>query len=201
MVRDLNPWPSGCDNYAQQISSIFSNIFQRWPANHPLLFLITERCVSWAMVQIWHTNVIVFILTYPTNTTLCFYVSERKISLFSLTNSCSIFPSVARGGSIPNDILAKHPHGRGEDEPYLYGIILIWETPPRAWGRLYRIRVLGWSIFSFLLPSQVVYFYITKHMWPHTGNRGTKDPQFPPFYRNRKKDEMRESVAKLQTDP
>ena len=67
------------------------------------------------MVQIWHTNVIVFILTYPANTTLCFYVSERKISLFSLTNSCSIFPSVARGGAIPTDILT--------------------ETPPRAWGR------------------------------------------------------------------
>ncbi len=100
-VGDLNPWPSGCDNYAQKTSSIFSNIFQRWPANHPLLFLITERCVSWAMVQIWHTNVIVFILTYPANTTLCFYVSERKISLFSLTNSCSIFPSVARGGQFP----------------------------------------------------------------------------------------------------
>ena len=29
----------------------------------------------------------------------------------------------------------KHPHGRGEDGCFMIYLLLIWETPPRAWGR------------------------------------------------------------------
>ena len=29
----------------------------------------------------------------------------------------------------------KHPHGRGEDVRVFKGGKLLWETPPRAWGR------------------------------------------------------------------
>ena len=34
----------------------------------------------------------------------------------------------------------KHPHERGEDELYEYDSLCDRETPPRAWGRLQRVR-------------------------------------------------------------
>ena len=35
----------------------------------------------------------------------------------------------------------KHPHGRGEDFPEAEGAPQMWETPPRAWGRLLHAAV------------------------------------------------------------
>ncbi len=42
-------------------------------------------------------------------------------------------------------LAAKHPHGRGEDERAAHLDPVDGETPPRAWGRLPRMRPLPWS--------------------------------------------------------
>ena len=43
------------------------------------------------------------------------------------------------GKTLSDDSLAnivwKHPHGRGEDNPFLISFCAFKETPPRAWGR------------------------------------------------------------------
>ncbi|SMG64490.1 conserved hypothetical protein, partial [methanotrophic bacterial endosymbiont of Bathymodiolus sp.] len=41
------------------------------------------------------------------------------------------------------DLASKHPHGRGEDEKSWINGNECWETPPRAWGRLYNDKASG----------------------------------------------------------
>ena len=49
--------------------------------------------------------------------------------------------SVGKTGRLPAKLTreAKHPHERGEDGRQLPGAFAFLETPPRAWGRRFRI--------------------------------------------------------------
>ncbi len=40
------------------------------------------------------------------------------------------------------ELLWKHPHVRGEDPVHPAPALIVWETPPRAWGRLVRLPAL-----------------------------------------------------------
>src|SRR5690625_4183931 len=43
-------------------------------------------------------------------------------------------------GVFNDQLVRKHPHGRGEDLTWIYGFLAVLETPPRAWGRSTRKR-------------------------------------------------------------